>query len=134
MIMLGGTGHVGIFWLVREPDGRTVLLTDMTPLDRAEAYGEHLTHPTGHLEFWERLRRLPSSTFAARGWPTAIAVDEYEDHPRGRIVFHVPSGRFTLYADKRLHRRDVITELTTAFGISEGLCEVRSDPHYRRSL
>jgi hypothetical protein len=41
----GPEPHVGIFWLL---DG--TLLTDSTPLDQAEPYGDHLTHPRSHID------------------------------------------------------------------------------------
>ena len=45
--------HVGIFWLV---DG--TLLTDSTPLDQAEPYRDHLTHPRSHIDAWDGWQKL----------------------------------------------------------------------------
>ena len=122
---------VGTVWGV--PDGRPGLrlVTDLTSLAEAEPYGECLTHPRGHWEVWERWRRLGSAGLQRRGLPTAIAFHEYEDFPRGRVVFHAGNFRFTLYADPRLWRPPVLGSIFRAFGLTPARCDVRSDPHYR---
>ena len=122
---------VGIVWGV--PDGRPGLrlVTDLTSLAEAEPYGECLTHPRGHWEVWERWRRLGSAGLQHRGLPTAIAFHEYEDFPRGRVVFHAGSFRFTLYADPTLRRAPVLGSILRAFGLTPARCDVRADLHYR---
>ena len=122
---------VGIFWQVTDDRGRPALLTDRTALASAEPYGECLTHPYGHYEVWERWRNAPARAKPKDAITRAITVHEYEDFPRGRIVYHQPSARFWIYADKRLQKSQVLNELRGAFGLAEAECEVRSDPHYR---
>jgi hypothetical protein len=66
------TPRVGIFWLYKRK-----LLIDSTPLNQAESYGHHLTHPCNHLEVWTRFQHggiVPADM-------------EYEDLPRGRAVY-----------------------------------------------
>lgn len=121
---------VGIFWGV--PDsGRTVLVTDRTPLAEAETYGDCLTHPRGHYEVWEAWRRLGATTLRRRGLPPAIAGHEYEAFPRGRVVYRRGPGLFTLYADRRLQRPDTIADLIQLFGLAGQPHVVHSDMHYR---
>jgi hypothetical protein len=67
--------------------GKLVLIVDQTPLSQAEAYGQALPHPRGHMEVWEAWQRLGPTGLARRGLPTAIAFSEYDDHPQGRIVY-----------------------------------------------
>jgi hypothetical protein len=69
---------VGIFWLVAER-----LIADSTPLDLAEDYANCKTHARSHLEFWQDLTRAG-----------AIVEDDYEEHPRGRIVYNTATKRF----------------------------------------
>ena len=121
---------VGIFWGVPE-GGRTVLVTDRTPLAEAEAYGDCLTHPRGHHEVWEAWRRLGATALRRRGLPPAIVGHEYEAFPRGRVVYMRRSALFTLYADRRLQRPETITELVRLFGFAGERHVVRSDAHYR---
>ena len=76
---------VGIFWLF---DGK--LIFDSTPLSKAEPYSTALTHPTGHIDYWTQLQHTG-----------AVPADvEYEEPPRGRIVFYEREQRFHMMADK----------------------------------
>jgi len=77
--------HLGIFWLV---DGK--LIIDSSPLSEAERYGDHMNHPRGHVDVWpkfERSRRVPRGS-------------EYEEYPRGRVMFETTNESFTILADK----------------------------------
>lgn len=67
---------VGIFWFVMRA-GRPELLTCMTPWPQAEDYGDFKTEATAHYEFWPKLRK------------TLRIIGEYEDWPRGRVVYNI---------------------------------------------
>lgn len=121
---------VGIFWGVPE-GGRTVLVMDRTPLAEAEAYGDCLTHLRGHHEVWESWRRLGATALRRRGLPPVIVSHEYEAFPRGRMVYMRGPALFTLYADRRLQRPEMIAELVRLFGLAGERHAVRSDSHYR---
>ena len=71
---------VGIFWLFRDR-----LIIDATPLSKAELYGSALGHPTSHIDHWTRLQRT-------RAVPAEI---EYEEPPRGRVVYDQREQRFS---------------------------------------
>ena len=122
---------VGIVWGLHDGAGPLALALDRTPLAEAEAYGDFLTHPRGHHEVWEAWRRLGPAGLARRGLPVPIAWHEYEYFPRGRVVFDVGTGRFTLRADPRLRAPDVLPRVLRAFGLDPARCDSRSDPHYR---
>jgi len=117
---------VGIFWRV---DG--VLVIDRSTLDNAEPYGECMTHAAGHYDRWEEWQALSGVQRASTGLPDCIASTEYDQWPRGRIVFERPRHRFVLYADRRLQKPVIIEALKVAFGLSEAEVIVRSDSHYR---
>jgi hypothetical protein len=68
---------------------------------------------------------------AASGYPALIASTEYDDWPRGRIVYETLATRFVLYADRRLQTPEVIDALKTVFGLIKVEVIVRSDLHYR---
>jgi hypothetical protein len=125
------TGSVGIFWGIPSSDKRWTILTDATPLSEAEPYGDFLTHPRGHYEVWSSWQTLSAAALAKQHIPQAVAYHEYEDFPRGRIVFQIKSGQFIVYADRRLQRSDVVTDIATLFAIAPGTFVVRSDAHYR---
>ena len=65
------------------------------------------------------------------GYPDRIASTEYDQWPRGRIVYETQPRRFVLYADRRLQKPDIIDTLKAAFGLNEVEVVVRSDAHYR---
>ena len=117
---------VGIFWRVGDH-----LVIDRTPLAAAEPYGECLTHAAGHHERWEEWRTLGGAGLRAAGLPTAIAASEYDDWPRGRVVYEVSARRFVIYADQRLQRHKIVERLEITFGLSHVETIVRSDLHYR---
>ena len=83
------TPVVGIFWLVQTPDGEARLLATGCPLDQAEPYGACLTYGPGHYEIWDHWRRDRTVGAALRA---LVRLYEYEDWPRGRIVFDRARG------------------------------------------
>jgi hypothetical protein len=72
---------------------------------------------------------LGGARLAAKGYPDRIASTEYDQWPRGRIVYETPPRRSVIYAD----RQDIIYALKTAFGLTESelIVRIRSDSHYR---
>lgn len=123
--------HVGIFWFVPDQSGNAVLLADRTPLPHAEPYGDCLTHAKGHYEFWSELARLGEAGLSRRGMPTAPARIEYEEFPRGRVVYRVPDSRFTIFADRKLFARAFIDRIIAAFDLPTAASDVQADAHYR---
>ena len=123
-------GQVGIFWAV--PDGTAArLVTEATGLAASEPYGDFLTHLNGHCECWAAWRAGGSLLLGRLGLPKAIAWHEHEDFPRGRVVFHGPDRRFTVYADRRLHTTAMRARITAAFALPVGRTRMLTDPHYR---
>ena len=121
---------VGIFWAVPVPGG-TQLATEASSLANAEPYGDKLTHPNGHYETWSDWQRLGSAGLARLGLPAAIAWHEYEDLPRGRVVFSVPDLAFTVYADRQLLEPVMQARILSAFRLPSTDTAWRTDPHYR---
>lgn len=121
---------VGIYWLVSDRDGGSRLLTDSTRLAEAEPYGDHLTHPRGHYEVWESWKSLNPAQRSGLSIPNAVLHGEYEAFPRGRVVYFVPSDTFTIYADRRLQKPRVVSEIKFCFGLESARVRVLSDEHY----
>lgn len=125
------TPHVGIFWFVPDEAADLALVCDRTPLSQAEPYGDCLTHAKGHYEYWSELGAMGEAALRRQGIPTAAALCEYEEFPRGRIVHHVSEGRFTIYADRKLFSAKFIKRIIAAFDLPAERCDVRADGHYR---
>ena len=77
--------HVGIFWAVQTSNGEAKLLAKGCALDQAEPYGDCLTYGPRHYETWAHWRRDRHVDAALRA---IVRSYEYEDWPRGRIIFH----------------------------------------------
>jgi hypothetical protein len=108
--------RVAIFWLV---EGARVI--DSTPLSHAEDYGDFKVHAGDHDSVWKRLRQT-------RAVPAEM---EYEEAPRGRVVYNAISHQFTLLADECILRdkkmvRMIISELHLPSDT-----RTASDDHYR---
>jgi hypothetical protein len=127
--VMDGTPQIGIFWWVEAANGDAGLLVDCVPMAKAEIYGEFLTYGA-HYEYWRKLAVLDDEALRERFIPNAVRWTEYEDWPRGRIVLHQPTGRFVLYADRKLWKPAIIEEIMRRFSIPADRTDVRSDSHY----
>ena len=121
------TPAVGIFWVVNMAD-TAQLLAAGSLLEAAERYGDFLTFPDGHSEIWDRWRKSRETDPALR---TLLRMFEYEDWPRGRIVFDRLSKKFILYADRKLMRPETIAQIRTQFSLPKKQTVVTSDFHYQ---
>jgi hypothetical protein len=122
------TPHVAIFWLVQTSNGEAKLLAAGCPLDKAEPYGDCLTYSPGHYKTWAQWRRDRTVDPALRA---IVQAYEYEDWPRGRIVFDRARDLFILYADRKLMTPATITRIKTEFRLPEERTEIQSDFHYQ---
>ena len=122
--------QVGFFWFVGRR-GQWRLVAEGLRLDDAERYGEHLTHPGGHYDHWTALAARGRHWLQANGYPDEIAVHDYEDFPRGRVVYDLTDRCFVLYVDPRLRGRKLIVGLVDRFGLRGQTVVVRLDSHYR---
>jgi hypothetical protein len=60
-----------------------------------------------------------------------VRSSEYEDRPRGRIVFDRSRDLFILYADRKLLTPETITRIATQFHLPAERTEVQTDWHYQ---
>jgi hypothetical protein len=87
-----------------------------------------LTFGSGHYEIWEEWRTMHNADAALR---MLARVHEYEDWPRGRIVYDRSKVRFVLYADRKLMLPGTIARIQRQFAISAGRTMVETDLHYK---
>jgi hypothetical protein len=108
--------HVGIFWLIDRK-----LIIDTTPVSKAESYSTALNHPTSHIDYWTRLQRTGA----------VLPEVEYEELPRGRVVFDGREQRLKLYADACiLRKKDVVKKLLRLLHLPDDT-PLSTDPHYK---
>ena len=109
--------QVGIFWLFQRK-----LIIDSTPLHAAEPYGDNFTHPRSHIRYWTDLQRRREVS----------AEVEYEEPPRGRVVFDWRRDLFVLLADKCiLERAQIVRCMMRQMSLPVVKTETGRDAHYR---
>jgi len=125
--------YVGPYWFVQDGSGRIRMIAHRCALADAEEYGDFLTCPHGHYDLWESWR-----TGAAPEGMTAIVRDaEYEEWPRGRVVFNFVQRHFIVHGDRQVFAHDLQNRVVEYFGIpADGSVEFTKDGHYQstRSL
>jgi hypothetical protein len=122
---------VGLLWGFPEGTKGFRLLFTTVELSQASRYGECLTDERGHQEVWDGWRRMSQQELKALGIPVAVKTEPYERWPRGRVIYEMPLERFIIYADRRLHERQTIAGIRSAFGLANHRVWFRTDDHYR---
>lgn len=110
------TPKVGIFWLVDRK-----LLIDSTPVAEAESYGDFKIHPRDHCTVWGMLQRTG----------TVLPEMEYEEAPRGRVMYNTKTRQFTLLADKCiLSKKALVRKIRSQMRLPKNT-KTSTDEHYR---
>jgi hypothetical protein len=123
--------QVGIFWCVLDRAGVRHLLVEQCALSSAEEYGDCMTFGPGHYEVWQRWQRTGTPT---RSLTPVVRGHEYEEWPRGRVVFDRKADRYFLYCDRLIRNAGLVPELISLFRLSLDRVTVRGDSHYRSPL
>jgi len=109
--------RVGILWLVAG-----TLVTDSTAFSMAEDYGAFKVHPGDHCSVWEKLQCCG----------TAPADMEYEESPRGGVMYDTTARRFSLLADKCiLKNKGVVRDIISEMNLPSKDTDMGTDSHYR---
>ena len=122
--------QIGLFWMV-EDHGRAALIACSVPLAEAAAYGEMLTIEIGHSDHFAALARRGGRDPRSACVPSALLWSEYDEWPRGRVLFDRTSGRFIIRADQQFHRPDRIARIARYFGFEAASAAILPDDHYR---
>jgi hypothetical protein len=110
--------QLGIFWLIKAK-----LVAEYAPLSEAECYGDHMTFAASHIDIWKRLQ--------LQG---CVPIEnEYEEFPRGRVMYRPDAREFTILADRCiLERKHVISEIKKKLHLPRQV-KLSEDLHYRCS-
>src|SRR4051794_33905049 len=121
-------GRVGLFWGIRVPKGSVQLLTASCEIAEGEPYGERVTYPRGHYECWHEWRNDLSLKPELRRF---LRSHEYEEWPRGRVVYDLPSSRFVILCDRKLMTPTILRRIRMHFLAPSEATDVLDDSHYR---
>lgn len=91
-----GVGEVGIFWFFQG-----ILFASSFPHTLGEAYGDFVNGLDDHVTFWPRLQK------SFRQVLPALAEFEYDQVPRGRVVYRKADDTFLLYGSERFARDEI---------------------------
>jgi hypothetical protein len=118
--------HVGPYWFVRDDLGKLLLIAHLCALADAERYGAFLNSPHGHYDLWESWRAgCPPNGIAG-----IVRDTEYEEWPRGRVVFDAVRRKFLVYADPQIFRHDLQQCVLKRFEIPSAMAVFQRDEHY----
>lgn len=116
---------IGIFWGIIERDC-TRLLCDKVPLLEGELYGEAITWGE-HYDFWESLRsqKSPHTLTQVPAW------SEYDEWPRGRVIYQTQKEKFVVYADQKLLTKTARLAIAKEFCLPPSNADYYPDSHYK---
>ena len=118
--------YVGPYWFVRDDSGKILLMAHRCTLAEAEEYGECLTCPHGHYDVWETWR----AKCAEANVVGVLRDTEYEEWPRGRVVFNALRDQFMVYADRQISKSE-LQRVVEHFGITMDRAVFMRDGHYQ---
>jgi hypothetical protein len=109
-------GRVGIFWIFK---GR--VLADSVPPAEGEEYGEFVNGLSDHCNHWSTLQKqLPE-----------LRRYEYEQVPRGRVVYNTVADTFAVYGSERFVRNESQRAMILdSFQLPPDRTRFQADEHY----
>ena len=108
---------IGIFWAVR----RTLVLLGI-PVSEGKGYGEYFIYEPSHYDKWRELQRDG----------VAPRECEYEEFPRGRVMFNRSTEPYLLLADRCiLGNKQILNQIMQEMSLPKGRTVFASDDHYR---
>ena len=107
----------GIFWFY---DNKVIGIAHDFSLKEADSIGLIDSKYT-HVDYWEMLRRqLPE-----------LKDREYEQLPRGRVIFDTNKNKAIIYIDETLLKRRKVNEILNFFDLDFTSVVLRTDSHYK---
>ena len=106
---------IGIFWYYQEAViGIAHIATTVDSLGLADS-------PYAHVSYWKELQlQIP-----------ALLSLEYEEVPRGRVIFDSNKQKLRVFLDVKLLKKDIINKVAAFFDAEFDDLLLRKDPHYR---
>ena len=112
-----GVPQVGIVFVVK---GKPFI--DSTAVTEAESYEHFKIHGRDHYQYWEQLQRI-------KAVPSDV---EYDEVPRGRVVYDTQTRKYTLYLDRCILRnKKLVSRIMAEMSLPYENTETDTDSHYR---
>ncbi len=112
-----GVPEVGIIFLVKgKPFIDSVLVTE------AEGHAHFKIHSRDHYQYWGQLQGMG-----------AVPKDmEYDEVPRGRVVYNTATRKYTLFLDRCiLKNKRLVSRIIAQMNLPLENAETDTDSHYR---
>lgn len=113
---------VGIFWIYRH----AVVFKHSVPLSEGLHYGDAVTGIKDHADYWEELR--VSGEFERLRLPEELC-EEYFSIPRGRVVYHSETQKFSVYHGNNISKSD-LKLVQKEFNLPPAKTVFEEDLHY----
>ncbi|RLJ22495.1 hypothetical protein DJ030_01415 [bacterium endosymbiont of Escarpia laminata] len=112
-------GKIGIFWVYKG----IVLGKSRALSEGRENIRGLIDSPDSHIELWEE-----STDFEI---PFAeLTGSEYQEIPRGRVIFSTKHTKYIVYMDEVLHQEITKLAISEFFGLRKNEIKWETDPHY----
>ena len=109
-------GEVGIWWLWKKQ-----LIKSSTPYTNGIISDRFINGPNDHYKYWEIVQTMIKE----------LRATEYEEIPRGRVIYDTKNKRFYCYTSRMLCRNKMLRSLVIEnFKLDEKSTTFRQDDHY----
>jgi len=113
------TPRIGIFWC-----HRGAILARSCEVAEGFESGRFIDSPFDHVSSWERVQRAERSRFPELG------IREYQEVPRGRVLYDPRRARFVCYLDQSIDSPETRAALRQAFALYGHPVFFPHDDHY----
>ena len=108
---------IGIFWYYENQVIGIAHPIDLSDQDSLGLIDSHYTH----VVYWENLKHEIK----------ALNYLEYEEIPRGRMIYDAKNDKTTVYMDAKLFKKSIVNKIAAFFEIDLADVVWKKDPHYK---
>ena len=109
--------NIGIFWYW---NNFVIGISHNSNIEDADSLGL-IDSPYTHIEYWHELQKK---------YPELLHY-EYEEIPRGRVIFNTKQGVQIIYLDETLLYKSKVDRIYSFFKTSKENSKLYKDPHYK---
>jgi len=108
---------IGIFWFY---NNKVIGVSHKFSFTDSDSLGM-IDSPYDHISYWNKLRKE---------YPELQEI-EYDEIPRGRIIFDINKQKSIIYLDKKLLKKECMYKICDFFNSENESIILRLDSHYR---